>query len=70
MVTNWERTLLGIMVRSQGTTPLCRVEREVSFSGKRVSFQYNGRASGAPIYLDTEVVSQCYYKVRLAVAKD
>ena len=37
---------------------LCAGKKErFPYSGKRVSFQYNGRASGVPIYLDTEAMS-------------
>ena len=41
------------------------------YSGKRGSFQYNGRASGVPIYLDTEAMSLTdIYIVKLVLAKD
>ena len=63
MVNNREWTLLGIMVRSQGTTPLCREKREVSL--------YNGRTSGVPIYSETQAISLSdIYIVKLVVAKD
>ena len=53
------------MVRSQGTSPL-----RFLYSGKRLSFQYNGRASGLRIYLDTEAMSRSDINiVRLVVAK-